>query len=365
VRSDVLALDPSAFAQTLEALAPDASTLAPTRTEHDLLRPDHPFLSFGAWWGFVACRRGQPRARLVASVDPRQRAAGRPVGVLGFFAGVDDHEALATALEAAEGWLRDHGARVVRGPVQFSTWFGHRAMTAGFPAAGGAPVFPFEPANPPALAHLLAGAGYRPAHRAVSHLVSHERVLAGTQRGVNRMRAAGFRERPLDLARLECELGLLHTLALEIFRDSWGYSATSRAEFTAFFAPLARHVDPELVRIAEDPEGRAVGFVLALPASLGNPDGLPRAHIVASGGPASAVVLKTLGVLPDIRRRCPGLGSALTAIVHEVARRDGYTHGIHALMAEGSYAQRTSAGWGHRLRAYATFERDFDPGASQ
>ena len=353
---DVVALDPDAFGGALASLATDRSGLALTPAEIRLLRPDHPFLRYGSWCGFLASRRGCPSARLVASIDPRQCAAGRPVGAIGFIAGADT-DALAVALRAAEGWLRGRGVLVARCPMQFSTWFGHRAMTAGFPDQGGAPAFALEPATPRPLIQVLEQTGYCAAHRAVSHLVDHERVIAGAQRGLERMHAAGFHERPIDLDNVPCELAVLHELALEIFRGSWGYSETSRAEFAAFFGPLAHAIDPDLVRIVEDPDGRAAGFVLAFPASLGRPPGVQWEHDAPAAQDMGALVVKTLGVLPDVRRRCPGLGSALVAVVHEVAQRKGYAYGIHALMLEGSYAQRLSADWGSRLRSYATFER--------
>jgi hypothetical protein len=68
-------------------------------------------------------------------------------------------------------------------------------------------------------------------------------------------------------------------------------------------------------------------------------------------------VVKTIGVLPEERRRCPGIGAALAALVHGLAQERGYRVGIHAWMTEGSVAHRTSSHWGTWLRSYATFER--------
>jgi hypothetical protein len=67
--------------------------------------------------------------------------------------------------------------------------------------------------------------------------------------------------------------------------------------------------------------------------------------------------VKTLGVLAEARRRHPGAGAGLTALIHQAARDRGYVGGIHALMAHGSMAHRLSMKWGTQIRSYATFER--------
>ena len=357
---EIIRLGPDDLAREQCSLASDTSGLAFSLFEAALLQPDHPFLRYGSWCAFFATRCGRPVARLVASVDLRQCAGGRPVGAIGFPADVDDPEALSQALYAAVGWLRQIGTPVVRCPIQLSTWFGHRAVTRGFQDEDGAPTFLLEPSNPRRLVEVLQRSGFVVAHRAVSHLIDNDLAIAGTQHGLDRMRAAGYRDRSLNLAALEGELALLHQLASAIFRDNWGYADISPAEFAAFYKPFAQLVDPELVRIAENADGEAVGFVLAIPAGAGR----QRADGPASGTPAHSAatgfLLKSIGIIPETRRRCPKLGSALVAIVHSLAQRRGYGYGIHALMAEGSYAQRTSARWGSTLRSYATFERTVD-----
>ena len=72
---------------------------------------------------------------------------------------------------------------------------------------------------------------------------------------------------------------------------------------------------------------------------------------------AADFVVKTLGVTEEARRRTPGVGAALTGIVHRVALERGWSQGIHGLMAENSVAHRLSLRWGREFRWYATFER--------
>lgn len=348
---DVVCLDPHALADRAFPIGEDGSDVALSPLEASLLRADHPFLRVGSWRAFSATRRGRPVARLVASIDGRQRADGRPVGAVGFIAGRDT-EALISAMETAISWLATTGVGVVRCPVQLSTWFGHRAVLDGFPEAGGAPWFVMEPRNSPALADAIRATGFVEAHRAVSYLVDHERAIARNQRGLARLHRAGFHDRPLDLTRPVDELRRLHRLSSAIFAGAWGYSELSFEEFAALYEPLLGTVDPRLLRIVESSDGEAVGFVFGvMDPGMGTKPSLDRTN------DECRLVVKTIGVLPGVRRRWPGVGSALVAIVHEVARGLGSVGGIHALMAEGSSAHRASTKWGTSFRTYATFEK--------
>jgi hypothetical protein len=350
---EIQSMAPARFAAALACPSSTLTELALKSAEAVLLAPDHPFRQQGEWQGFLASRGDRVVSRLVASIDPRQTMRGRPVGALGFFAGSERAEPLASLFAAAEEWLVNQGASVARCPVHFSTWFGHRAVTAGFADEGGLSAFASEPQNPRSLVDVAEAAGYRAEHRATSHLVKNEHAIVGCTRGVERMEAAGFRDRPLDLVQLGTELQTLYRLVSRIFPGSWGYAEISFAEFAASFQQVAGAIDPDLVRIVESPAGEPVGFVYAYPDQ--DPSS-PSVVSTAEGG-SRRFILKTLGIVPEIRRTCPGLGSALTGIVHQIADEKGYSCGVHAFMAEGSYAQRTSARWGSRIRSYATFER--------
>jgi len=330
--------------------------LSLTPFEAGLLAPDHPFLDHGCWRGFLVERGGRAIVRLVASVDPRQRSGAGPVGCLGFIRLGDGNAAEPPAADAARqvvasgrAWLLARGVATVRCPVQLSTWYGHRAMTGGFPDDGGLPQFGFEPPPDRVLPALLDSEGFRPAHRAVSCLVDSAVVAEQTDRAVTRFAAAGFFDRPLDLADLDGDLRVLHRLASDCFRGAWGLSDCTFEEFASIYRPIAGGLDRALVRILHDGDGQPVGFALGLAAR-------PAAGAAQGGRPT--FVLKSIGVTGVARRRHPGLGAAFTGMVHRAALDRGHAAGVHALMAEGSVAHHLSLRWGSPFRQYATFERD-------
>ncbi|MBI3747250.1 MAG: hypothetical protein HY262_00145 [Chloroflexi bacterium] len=315
------------------------------------LAPDHPFLRVGTWRAFVA-GEGRDEVRLVASIDPRQRVPAGLIGAIGFIATRGDVRRPATgaamrlALAAAESWLLASGASMVRCPVQFSTWYGHRAVTDGFPEQGGPPPFPMEPVSGPGLAEVLSAARFTVAHTAASYQVPVERWVAGAQLGERLMRSAGFSDRPIRLDRLDAELGAIHAISMAAFRRSWGFSGISLDEFQAIYRPLVPHIEPAFVRLAVSPDGTPVGFVLALADPAASP-----------GGPDARFVVKSIAVLPEVRHSAPGVGTGLAVAVHRQAAARGYAAAVHACVADEAYTQRISARFGERIRSYATFEK--------
>jgi hypothetical protein len=325
-----------------------------TTAEARLLAPDHPFLRVGRWRAFAGKPAGRPR--LVASVDPRQASPAGAVGCLGFVrlgsaSGPGSAAAVPArdVLDAAIDWLRSQGIATVRAPVQLSTWYGHRATTGGFPEPGtaGVPQFPLEPEPEQDLPGLLERAGFRPAHRAVSCLEDCRAVVAGTATVIRRVRAAGVSDRPIRLADLDDELRLIHRLAETTFEGTWGLSPIAFEEFASIYRPLDGRADPELIRILETADGTAIGFALGLR--------FPQAG-ARDGSFGDLFVLKSIGVTAAARQRWPGVGAALTGLIHRVALDRGATAGVHALMAEGSGGHRLSLRWGSVFRSYATYE---------
>jgi hypothetical protein len=315
------------------------------------LAPDHPFLGTGTWRAFVTGGRGND-VSLVASIDPRQRVPGGQVGAIGFIAAGGDvrtpavGSALRVVLAAAESWLAGLGCSVVRCPVQFSTWYGHRAMSAGFPEQGGPPLFPMEPANGPGMTEVITAAGYAAAHAAASYRVPVAGWIEGAKLGEVLMRSGGFRDRPIRLDRLDAELETIHAISTAAFRRSWGFSDITLDEFLSIYRPLLPLIDPALVRMAEAPDGSPVGFMFAFADPATRP-----------GQVDARFIAKSLAVLPDVRRVSPGVGTGLAVAVHRHAAVIGYPMAIHACVAAGAYTQRLSARCGERFRSYATFEK--------
>jgi GNAT superfamily N-acetyltransferase len=226
------------------------------------------------------------------------------VGLVGHFPDVADGVARAL-LQGAARRLLDEGVDSVMGPVDGDTWHRYR-----FPVGGDeSPPFLLEPRQPLRGARQFAEAGFR----AVETWMS---VRTGTDVLDPASPPAAVRLRGLDRAAFETEVDRLHDVALASFTGAFLYRPLPRHDFHALYAPLRPVLDPAWVRIAEH-GGETIGFLLSVPDA-------------ANG----AVVLKTLAVRPEWRRR--GVGRALMSSVLETARGRDVRWAVHALAREGS-----------------------------
>lgn len=284
----------------------------------------------------VAYAGAEPVARCaVTTADGLYGAPGR-TGMIGHYEATDRAAGVAILVEAL--WILPNVDRIL-GPINGSTWARYRLA---FP--GDAPPFLSEPTNPPEYEDDFRAAGFRVAAWYESARVTD--LATPDPRTVDapeRLRARGVTVRALRTDRFDEELEALYALTLEAFAENLYYSPISFTEFRARYTPLRPLLDPELVRLAEDEQGRLLGYVFAFPDLL-----------TMSGGRPTRVVLKTLASAQSARGL--GLGTFLGDEIRRLAHERGYTEVIHALM----HVQNASVGISRHtadvFRRYALFE---------
>jgi GNAT superfamily N-acetyltransferase len=108
-------------------------------------------------------------------------------------------------------------------------------------------------------------------------------------------------------------------------------------EFKLVLGDAATALTSELIRIAFNESGQAVAFIYATQEGT------------------DTAVIKTLAVVPG--HRGTGVGSALVAQIHQIAKKRGLTKMIHALMRDGGPSTRISAKGGSEIyRRYQVME---------
>jgi hypothetical protein len=113
----------------------------------------NPYFEQGDAAFFLARRLGRPAGRITAHVD-EPGALGR----FGFWC-VEDDAAVARALvDAAAGWLVDHGCSSMEGPTSFTVAEDEGVLVDGFDVAGTTG----RPWHPPSQAAHLEGLGFAP-----------------------------------------------------------------------------------------------------------------------------------------------------------------------------------------------------------
>ncbi|HLM67105.1 MAG TPA: GNAT family N-acetyltransferase, partial [Longimicrobium sp.] len=288
-------------------------------------------------------RDGKPVARLACTLaDDLHGAPGRS-GLVGWFESSDSAAGIAVLRGAIERLAADGAVRVL-GPMHGSTWSRYRLMLPREPiGAEMEPAFLSEPTNLADYPWQFRHAGFTVAAEYESAIIEDLSVPdAKREQSAERIRARGAVVRPLDLDRFDDELRALYGLSVTAFAENLYYSPIPFDEFRARYLPLRPVLDPELVRLAEDADGRLLGFVFAFPDLLTMRDGRP-----------TRAVLKTLATAPAARGL--GLGTFLGDEVRRLAHEKGYASVIHALMQSDNASVTISRHTARVFRRYALY----------
>jgi GNAT superfamily N-acetyltransferase len=188
----------------------------------------------------------------------------QPIGLFGYFECAQDVEGATLLLDAARAWLRGRGMQRMRGPWTFvSQEWG--MVVEGFSP----PPVVMAPYNPPFYNDLLLTFGLTKAKDLLCWVVSApdgyqipSRILQVTDSVASRY---GIRMRPLDMRRFDEEVRLIEQLSNSSLISNWGYSPVTEAEVRATARDLKPVIHPQAVLFAEDKDGRAIGFAIAIP----------------------------------------------------------------------------------------------------
>jgi GNAT superfamily N-acetyltransferase len=207
----------------------------------------------------------RPVGRIAAFVDTLAvEFWKRPIGLFGYFECTHDAAAATLLLDAARAWLRQRGMHVMRGPWTFVSqeW---AMVVDGFSP----PPVVMAPYNPPFYNDFLREFGLAKAKDLLCWLVSAaegyeipNRILQVTDSVAKRY---GIRIRPLDMRHFDDEVRLIEQLSNSSLISNWGYSPVTEAEVQATARDLKPVIQSRAVLFAEDKDGRAIGFAIAIP----------------------------------------------------------------------------------------------------
>lgn len=307
----------------------------------------------------IAVENGRPVARLIARLSPDLRdAEDRPFGLLAFFEACERPEAVAKLFATAIGWLRDHGAGAIVGPMDGDTWHSYRLNVGPY----GERPFLMEPYHPPYYPALWEQNGFEVLEGYHSKRVSDlDGVLPQLEPSYRRAIAAGYRLERLRMKRFFAELERFHALSCEMFRHNFLYSEISRSDFVELYSGARRLIDPDFVYFAVAPDGSDAGFLFAFPdrfravAAMHGRRGLLAAlRFLAHRRRPDTVNLKSLGVVSAHRRS--GLASALMYCGYRTAREKGYTRANLCLIKDDNPSGGLDGGLGTLLRRYHLYQ---------
>jgi len=225
----------------------------------------NPFLKHCDYALFLLLEDRRVVGRVAAFVDTLAvEAWGEPVGLFGYYECPPEPSASTLLLETACDWLRRGGMRAMRGPWSFvSQEWG--AVVEGFEPS---PVV-MAPYNPPFYNQQFTAFGLEKVKDLLVYLIDvrqgytvPERILTLTDRVAQRY---GVHIRPIEMKNLDEEVEKIIDLSNQSLTPNWGFSPVTEEEVRAMAHDLKPIVHPKAVLIAEDAQGKPIGFAIAIP----------------------------------------------------------------------------------------------------
>jgi len=223
----------------------------------------HPFYAHAEMQCYLAQRSGEVCGRVAAIVDRNHNEFHKEdAGFFGFFESVDDVEVAGAMMETARKWLRERGAKVIRGPVSPSTNYECGLLVEGFDSSPNV----MMPYNSPAYARMLEAVGLRKCKDLLAYWSTPTEVNGAKVERVARRAEGlqGVKIRSIRMKQFDEDVQTIWNLYNSTWAHNWGFVPMTREEFLHEAAEMKQILKPELVLVGEV-AGRPVGFALALP----------------------------------------------------------------------------------------------------
>lgn len=212
---------------------------------------------------FLAARGRRIVGRIAAIINrTHDRTHGEGTGFFGRFECRNDLAAARELVKAAAEWAGKHGARCLRGPVDFSMNNVSGLLEKGFSS----PPRILMPYNPEYYLDLLRECGFAPVMRFFAYEVDSAtiRFPAIVDRLEQRLERLGITFRYPDYSRVEEESALVVDLFNRSWANNWGFVPLGKREMMEDFKRVKPFAYRDLIILAEK-DGVPLGFSLALP----------------------------------------------------------------------------------------------------
>jgi len=229
---------------------------------HRISRAHNPYLAIAEAAFFVCYRDGVPVGRISAQYDPRLKADdGEVIGQFGFADFIQDQRVADALVAQARSWLRERGARQMRGPFNLSINQECGCLVEGFETASAI----MMPRSRPWTGPMLERCGLSKAMDLLAYRVVPQELPDRLLEIASRAEAGGaINVRPVDTKNLATEFELLGRIFNDGWQANWGFLPFTKAELDFFVRELKPIIRPDYGFFVEI-EGRPVGVMMALP----------------------------------------------------------------------------------------------------
>lgn len=285
---------------------------------------------------YVVMKDGVPLARAALYRGDALQLEGAPVWMVGNYECAPQQEVAVHLLGALEEEAKNSGAGFLVGPMNGSTWDNYR-----FSVAHDFPNFLLEPYHHLYYVQQFRDAGFQVISRYASNvdveLACDMPPIFEKEQGFALL---GVRIRSIDLGHFDAELERLHPFVDATFRGNFLYSPISLSRFKEKYRAATAIIDRHFVLVAEDRDGRPVGFVFS--------------YDDAYSRRGKSLIIKTLARAKE--KQYAGLGHVLANRVIRLARERGYRSVVHAFIIDSGDATLVSGNFaGRPYKEYLLF----------
>ena len=187
-------------------------------------REKHPFYANADTELFLARQDGKVVGRIAAIFDrAHNRFHEESAGFFGFFECIDDQAVADALLGKARNWLKERGAKLLRGPMNPSTNYECGMLIEGFDSSPMV-MMTYNPRYYPA---LMEKAGLQQGQRSAAPMSAHAQTidLDKIERVADRSRsrANGVTVRPIDMKNFDAEVERVWKVYNAAWERNWGF----------------------------------------------------------------------------------------------------------------------------------------------
>jgi ribosomal protein S18 acetylase RimI-like enzyme len=245
----------------------DPVWVAPLRSEQasQFVPAKNPMLDHCTYTLFLAKEGDRVVGRIAAFLDHLALDHWKqPIGLFGSFECIEDESVALALLGAARDWLVSKGMKTMRGPWSFASqeW---GLVVDGFTPD---PII-MAPYNPPYYNQFLQRFGLQKAKDLKVYICDAKEGWQIPQRYLTLtdvvQKRYGITVRPVNMKNLEEDVVTMTNLANTSISDNWGFYPVTDAEARTMAHDLKQVINPKAVIIAEDNQGKPIGFAMSLP----------------------------------------------------------------------------------------------------
>ncbi|MBD3413984.1 MAG: hypothetical protein GF421_06105 [Candidatus Aminicenantes bacterium] len=224
----------------------------------------HPFFEHADMDLFLAYEGKDLKGRVAAVIDQNHNERyNEKVVFFGFYESIDDDEVAKALLDQVCEWGKEKGMNILRGPVNASLNDECAFLLEGFDSS---PVIMMS-YNPPYYLDLMEKYGMKKEKDLFAFLMEENetanRKLETIVKKVERQTRLNLRS--VDLKRVDEEAEKIKHIYNQGWENNWGFVPWTEKEMEHMAKKLKQIADPDLIVLAEEKNGKPVGFGFALP----------------------------------------------------------------------------------------------------